>query len=42
MLLEDWRVYAPFVGVPDPYSSANGILCPCQKILKYLRSPPTS
>jgi hypothetical protein len=21
-----------------PHSSANGILCPCQKILKYLRS----
>ena len=27
-------------GGPDPYSSANGMLCPCQKILRYLRSFP--
>ena len=27
-------------GRPDPCSSANSILCPCQKIFKYLRSYP--
>jgi len=34
------RVRQKTADKPDPYSHANGILCPCQKILKCLRSPP--
>jgi hypothetical protein len=39
---EHWgRVRQKMADKPDPYSSANGILCPCLKIFNYLSSPFT-